>query len=118
MPLKNQTSFEKPTMPIARDRDSVTSFKAAERVVRSGWLKGQMKLVLMGVKRWPDKTSAELAVLIGVNRYDTARRLPALQHRGLVKKGPSRLCSACGSECVIWYLTAENKTPLFQGAKE
>ena len=109
MPLKNQTLFDKSTMPMARDRDSVTSFKAAEKVVRSGRLKGQMKLVLMGVKRWPGKTSAELGVLIGLSRYDTARRLPALQHRGVVRKGPSRLCSACGSECVTWFSTEAPK---------
>lgn len=91
--------------PLAHRADPITSYSAGDRAVKSGRLRGQMKLVLMGVQRWPGKTSAELAILIGLNRYDTARRLPALQHRGLVRKGSPRLCTACKNECVTWFPT-------------
>ncbi len=104
--------------PVAHRADPVTSYVAGERFARSGKLKGQMKLVLMGVQRWPGKTSAELAVLLGMERHDPARRLPKLQRKRLVRKGPVRLCTACKNKSVTWWPT-ESKTPLFhQGPKQ
>ena len=88
--------------PLAHRADPPSSYMAADKAIKSDKVKGQMRLVLLGVQRWPGKTSAELAVLIGLNRYDTARRLPALEHRGLVRKGPSRMCSFCHCPCVTW----------------
>ena len=94
-----EKTFESPT---AHRNDPVSSYLAGDRAARSGRVKGQMKLCLLGVQRWPGKTSAELAVLLKCSRYDTARRLPTLEHRGLVRKGKSRLCTACRSECITW----------------
>ncbi len=106
-----------PAEPIAHRADPVTSYQAGERFHKTK-LKGQMKLVLMGVQRWPGKTSAELGKLIGIDRHAAARRLPGLQRRGLVKKGRERFCTVCRSVCVTW-LTVESKTPLFhQGPKQ
>ncbi len=110
--INDSTLFD---APVAHRGDPVTSYKAGDRAIKSERLKGQMRLVAMGVTRWPGRTSAELAVVIGLNRYDTARRLPTLQHRGLVKKGASRLCKTCGSECVTWWPTAE--AGLFGGGR-
>jgi hypothetical protein len=98
--------------PLAHRGDPLSSFGAADRALRSGKIKGQMRLVLLGVRRWPGRTSAELAVLIGLDRYDTARRLPALEHRGLVRKDRSRLCAACKSVCVTWITPEREKFPL------
>jgi len=88
--------------PLAHRVDPPSSYQAGDRALKSGKVKGQMKLCLLGVRRWPGKTSAELAVLLGCSRYDTARRLPSLEHRGLVSKGPLRLCAACKRLCVTW----------------
>jgi hypothetical protein len=88
--------------PLAHRADPQSSYAAGNRALKSGKLRGQMKLCLMGVRRWPGRTSAELAVLLGCSRYDTARRLPSLEHRGLVEKGLSRMCTACKRLCVTW----------------
>jgi hypothetical protein len=96
---QNKSLFD---IPMAHRADPPSSYMAADKAIKSGKVKGQMKLCLLGVRRWPGQTSAELAVLIGLNRYDTARRLPALEHRGLVIKGRSRLCTVCKSVCVTW----------------
>jgi hypothetical protein len=91
--IQNQfgRNFEKSfDQPLAHRANPLSSYQAGDRVLKSDKIRGQMKLCLLGVRRWPGKTSAELAVLIGLNRHDTARRLPSLEHRGLVKKGPSR----------------------------
>ena len=88
------------SQPLAHRSDPLSSYAAGDRVLKSGRVRGQMKLCLLGVQRWPGKTSAELAVLLGCSRYDTARRLPSLEHRGLVIKGKSRLCTVCKSMCV------------------
>jgi hypothetical protein len=98
--------------PLAHRGDPLSSFEAADRALKSGRLQGQMRFVLIGVRRWPGRTSAELAELLGCSRYDTARRLPALEHRGLVRKDRSRLCAACKSVCVTWITTEYGKYPL------
>jgi len=103
IPKHLASGFEKTfDHPLAHRADPMSSYAAADKALKSGRLRGQMKLCLLGVQRWPGKTSAEPAVLIGLNRHDPARRLPSLEHRGLVKKGPSRLCTACKRLCVTW----------------
>jgi hypothetical protein len=102
--------------PVAHRADPLTSYQAGERFYRTK-LKGQMRLVLMGVQRWPGTTSAELGKLVGIDRHAAARRLPGLQRRGLVKKGRERFCTVCRSTCVTWW--PAEKTPLFhQGRKQ
>ena len=88
--------------PLAHRADPPSSFQAGDRALKTGKVRGQMKLCLLAVRRWPGRTSAELAVLLGLNRHDPARRLPSLEHRGLVKKGPSRMCTVCKRLCVTW----------------
>jgi hypothetical protein len=97
--------------PVARDSDPWTSHEAGERFYRSGKLRGQMKLVYLGVQRWPGRTSAELGRLIGIDRHAAARRLPGLERKRFVRKGPARFCTVCRSACVTWY-SIESKTPL------
>jgi hypothetical protein len=99
------------SQPLARWSDPVTSYVAGERFARSGKLKGQMLLVLLALRKWPNKTSAELARLAGLDRYAVARRLPNLSARGLAVRGPARRCSVTHAECITW-LPAESKTPL------
>ena len=114
----HERDLGRPSMPLARDRDSVTSFLAAEKQIKSRRFKGQMRLTLLGVRRWPGRTSAEMAELLGISRYDTARRLPALEHRGLVKKGKQRFCTVCKSVCVTWITPEREKYPLLTAGKK
>ena len=97
--------------PMAHKMDPVTSYVAGERFARSGKLKGQTLLVLLALRKWPNKTSAELARLAGLDRYAVARRLPNLAARGLAVRGSSRRCSVTHSECIAWQ--PASKTPLF-----
>ena len=95
--------FEKTfDQPLAHRSDPLTSFAAGERFERSGRLRGQMLLVLLGLRKWSGKTSAELAQLTGLDRHAVARRLPNLSSRGLVERGPERMCSVCHCPCVTW----------------
>lgn len=103
-------------IPTEHKEDPISSYQAADRVLKSRKLKGQMKICLFGVRRWPGRTSAELAELLGCSRYDTARRLPALEHRGLVKKSRSRLCTVCKSVCVTWTTPEIEKYPLLDNS--
>ncbi|MHC4556054.1 MAG: hypothetical protein ACYTFW_12230 [Planctomycetota bacterium] len=85
IPKQLRQDFEKSfDEPLAHRADPPSSYQAGDRALKSGKVKGQMKLCLLAVRCWPGKTSAELAVLLGCSRYDTARRLPTLEHRGLV----------------------------------
>ena len=113
IPKQLEPGFEKTfDRPLAHRADSISSYQAGDKALKSGRVKGQVRLCLLGVRRWPGKTSAELAVLLGCSRYDTARRLPTLEHQGLVKKGTSRLCTICRSSCVTWTTPDREKYPL------
>lgn len=95
--------FEKTfDQPLAHGSDPLTSFAAGERFERSGRLRGQILLVLLGLRKWSGKTSAELAQLTGLDRHAVARRLPNLASRGLAERGPERECRICKSKCVTW----------------
>jgi hypothetical protein len=97
--------------PVAHRADPVTSYLAGERFARSGKLKGQTLLVLLALRKWPGRSSAELARLAGLDRYAVARRLPNLAARGLAVRGPARRCSVTHSPCITWR-PAASKTPL------
>lgn len=88
--------------PTAHRDDPLTSFDAGERFEKSGHLRGQMLLVLLALRKWPGRTSAELAQLAGLDRHAVARRLPNLASRGLAERGPERMCSVCRCPCVTW----------------
>jgi hypothetical protein len=89
--------------PHSHRQDPLSSYRAGDRVLHSGKLKGQMKAVLDALRRHPNSTSAELAQLAGLDRYMVARRLPALAAKGLTIRSKERLCRACRSICVTWW---------------
>ena len=62
----------------SRKTDPESSKRAAREIERSGALKGQRKICLDLVTRYPGKTSKELATLGSLDRYQIARRLPEL----------------------------------------
>lgn len=103
VPKLSGSGFEnKVDRPLAHRADPLTSFAAGERFERTGRLRGQMLLVLLGLRKWSGKTSAELAQLTGLDRHAVARRLPNLASRGLAERGPERECRICKSKCVTW----------------
>jgi hypothetical protein len=98
-----------PRNAISRRGGSVTSFEAEETITRNGTRDTQAQRVLQAVRRWPGRTSAELAELISCypyDRYVVARRLPELEFLGLVKKGPSKKCSITGHRSLTWHPTS------------
>ena len=54
----------------------------------------------------PGYTSAELAGLTGIDRYDLARRLPDARAAKRVKNGPTRPCSITGRVVQTWFPAA------------
>jgi DNA-binding MarR family transcriptional regulator len=88
--------------PMAHRADPLTSFVAGERFERSGRLRGQMLLVLLALRKWPGKTSAELAQLAGLDHHAVARWLPNLASPGLAERGPERECQVCQAPCITW----------------
>ena len=99
-----------------RRTDPGTSAEAAREMVVSGKLGEQQIAVLDAVRRWPGRTSAELAAFMGVGRQMPARRLPELEAAGRVvdgegvvlvpgkiSKGMARGCGECGRRCVTWW---------------
>lgn len=88
--------------PAARATDDVSSHLAAEDVTRSGARQRHIEIVATAVRKHPGMTSAELAVLCGLDRHETARRLPDAITAGLVKKGELRACARSGRLAVTW----------------
>lgn len=88
--------------PLAHRADPLSSYQAGDTALRSGRISGQMRFTFDALKVYPDSTSAELAKFAMLDRYNVARRLPALARRGLVERGPIRMCSVCGCLCVTW----------------
>ena len=103
VPKQLGSGFEKTfNQPLAHRVDPLTSFAAGERFQKSGWLRGQMLLVLLALRKWPGKTSAELAELAGLDRHAVARRLPNLADRGLAERGLERECKVYRTPCITW----------------
>jgi hypothetical protein len=93
--------------PIARRSDPETSKEAAKEITESGLREGQLLVVLTMVRKYPRKTSAELAAKaelggIPFDRYTFARRLPELEKAGLIQKLNSRKCTIGGREAHTW----------------
>ena len=56
------------------------------------WLRGQSRAF----------TSMEIAVAADLDRYIVARRLPDLEHDGLVERGEMRECSVSRRQAITW----------------
>ena len=90
--------------PASRSTDLETSHAAEKTVTESGARKTQAQQVLELLKRYPGNTSAELAYLGGtLNRWQTARRLPDLEHNGLAHKGKAKHCAIAKKSSVTWW---------------
>lgn len=92
---------------LAKKADPATSYAAARWMVDSGELKGQRRKVFEMVKRFPGRTSDELAAETGVPRPVFARRLPELVELGWLKRGPARPSSISKRSAVTWEVGLE-----------
>ena len=98
----------------SRNSDPKTS-KKAERAHTLGKRAIRARQVLNLVIKYPNSTSGELSrrmygeypELPIRTAVETAhKRLPDLEHFGLVERGADRKCSDSGLECVTWHATA------------
>lgn len=81
--------------PLAATADPETSHEAAERIRES--VPQQAARVAEWVRRYPGRTSLELAAICGdptLDRHTFGRRLPDAEDLGLVRRGEPRVCSA------------------------
>lgn len=91
-------------LPASRATDPATSRAAERAITQSGARQTQADLVLNLVREYPHRTSAELAHLCDLDRWQVARRLPDLEANGLVVKGKARRCAVSQKASVVWCL--------------
>ncbi len=93
----------------SRNTDPDSSHEAADDIRKTGVCAAQCEAVYQAVVKWPGRTSAELAQLMGVSRYLPARRLPELELDGRVRRGAVRACTVSktatgkGRAAVTWW---------------
>jgi len=88
--------------PASHKNDPDSSYEAEDRMNKSGKRKRQQQITLDAVKKHPGKTSAELALVSGLDRAMLARRLPELNPQD-AKKGILVKCSVNGTNAVTWW---------------
>ena len=94
-------------VPNSRNTDPITSHIAGNAIEHSGVAENQRLQALKAVKEYPARTSAELSVLTGLDRYMLGRRLSELIQ---LKQGEDRFkrqCRASGKLCVAWELKSQ-----------
>lgn len=99
-PMKQSVRVE---TQAARNSDPDTSHEAAERITESGERERQAQRVLLCVKLYPGRTSAEIAGLMFEDRQMPARRLPELVTAGAVERGPKRKCAVAETNAITWW---------------
>jgi CRP-like cAMP-binding protein len=90
-------------LTMARATDPITSHQAAAQAEASGSAGCQRHKCLLAVRERPGMTSAEVAIVAGVQRHTAARRLPELRGNGLVRNGEKRDCQVCGTASMTWW---------------
>lgn len=91
--------------PVSRANDLESSKDAERHINKVGSRANQQKDMLALVRKFPGKTSLELALFsLRYDRYQIARRLSDLHHAGLVKQGQVRPCNVSGRKAVEWIM--------------
>lgn len=88
--------------PAARRNDPATSHQAETEINDSGLRGRQQRLVCALVRRYPGRTSRELARVAGIDRYMVARRLPEIEPV-FVRKGEPKRCEVGGRAASTWW---------------
>lgn len=91
------------THPMYRSTDTDTSREAAESMEAGGHAARQRDEVILAVRRYPGKTSAELAALTGMDRFAAARRLPEVEREGRAVRGAARKCEQTQRSSITWW---------------
>ena len=94
--------------PLARARNSdpVSSYWAARLAETSGKAARDRRACFIAVLAGEGRTSAEIAVVAGLDRHTAARRLPdLLAEPALLVQGAARVCRVKGTRAVTWWLT-------------
>ena len=89
--------------PIARSSDPITSHIAASDVTGSGVRGCHMATIIDTVRRAPGRTSAELAIICGLERHEAARRTSDAEKVGAIRKGDPVKCTVSGRLAVTWW---------------
>lgn len=89
----------------ARERDPLSSVRAAREMTESGASTTQAGWFLEAVRRQPGLTASELAQASGgqYDRYQANRRLADLERQELVQKGASRPSEVTDHLEVTWH---------------
>jgi DNA-binding MarR family transcriptional regulator len=87
----------------ARRKDPETSQISAGKLILSGRLSNQERVVLAALHQYPGSTSGELARTMRADRYLPSCRLPSLRAQGLVRRGETkRRCIVTKMLCIVW----------------
>lgn len=102
-----QTSLDLARTPASRRTDPSTSVAAEEKVTRNGKRGKQQRQVLSLIRRYPGRTSQELArtpeaAAYELDRYDIARRCPELVPVH-ARDGEARKCEVTGNRAKTWW---------------
>lgn len=89
---------------IARNTDPLSSHLAASEVTGSGVRGCHIARIIDTVRRAPGRTSAELAVICGLERHEAARRTSDAEKVGAIYKGPMMKCTISGRRAVTWWM--------------
>ena len=82
-----------------RTTDPPTSVRASIEMENSGSAARQRTACLDAVAATPGLTAREIEARIGIKAH---KRLPELREAGLVRNGPSRLCTVSGKRALTW----------------
>jgi hypothetical protein len=90
------------------------SSQAAAADVLAHFAGEQERRTLEALRANPGATSAELAVVLAVDRHQPARVLPRLRAAKLVRSDGYKVCTACRRLCLQWF-PVETATPAGEG---
>lgn len=102
MTVRQPSLFDRPPSTLVRASDPLPSHLAAAEVARTGVRAAQADAVLTAVRRYPGRTSRELAVLMGADRHMVARRTSELAP-ALIRKGEPRECAEGRRLALTWW---------------
>lgn len=88
--------------PATHRADPLTSYKAEERITKSGKRQTQAERVLDALKRYPNRTPGELSRDSGLDYYVIHRRLADLKANNLAHVTGRRECETGRGECQVW----------------
>lgn len=88
----------------AKSNDPWTSHEAGDDVVEAGVTLKHFGEILKAMAADEPRTSAEIARVCTLDRWQVARRLPEMERRDLVQRGPARLCRVCSRQSITWHV--------------